>query len=519
MKLSHKLIAGYVVIGIITVITGTIGIHTAKKLAGRYEQLALGNLPIQRALNELKIAGLRIVASTSEAVVLLGEKHQQSEHEWITLEDGDHQQLIGELKLIDEGKANFYRALGEYAVRAEKYDPNELSEIEPIERLTKALLEASFQLIVNKRMNLLGTEVTEAKEIFEQREAAYLQHIDTLLSIRNNELEKSLARNIAATDQALSLIVFFGSLALLVGFMFGILQARTIAANLSRLTQKAQQIGQGNLGQPVEVDTSDELAELATAFNKMTEDLKQTETERGLARTELEHYADQLEKNSRELQEVVYVASHDLQEPLRKVMTFCERLKYKNTDGTVPADPEYLNKLIATADRMRRLLDDLLEYSNLIRHTLVVEQIDLTIMVQRVSKGFHEMEGLEGEINYTSLPTIKGDPGLIRLLLFHLFDNAYKFSRNGVGIQVNVSADDSTPNFHTITIADNGRGFDQKYAERIFTIFEKLQNDTHSQGTGMGLALCRKIMEMHGGTIGVTSIEGAGAKFILNFPA
>ncbi|MBU0482941.1 MAG: HAMP domain-containing protein [Proteobacteria bacterium] len=521
MKLSHKMIGGYVIIAIITALTGLTGITTANKLKKSYEHLALGEFPIHKTLSQLKFAGLRVVSSTSESVVMLSTKEED-----LLLHGQTNSKLkgdtsfINELKLIDAAKTLFYKALGEYAGTVKIYDPDNLAHIETVEQLAAKLLETSFDLIVTKKIESSKEETTKAKETFENAEMAYLDYIDQLIDQKELHLENQLRNNISYYDRAFSLFLFLGSISLFIAFGFGILQAKSIAANLAKLTRKAKLIGHGQLDQPVEITSHDELAELADTFNQMAADLQETAAEKEKARERLQHYTVQLEKNSQELQEIVFVASHDLQEPMRKIITFSDRLMSQNQDGTIgKGSDDLLRRMMAASMKMRTLLDDLLEYSQLVSSKPSIRKVDLRILISRIADEFHEMFGHDviEFLAISDLPLISCDEKMMKNLFYHLFENSIKFAQPGRKVAISFFAA-ITDGMQMITVEDNGQGFQQKYAERIFNMFEKLHNDSQYEGTGMGLALCRKIMEKHAGTISVTSQEGVGSKFLLLLP-
>lgn len=511
MKLSHKLIAGYVVIAVITAVTGLIGINTSAKLKRSYEDLALGGVPIHKALNQLKFAGLRIVSSTSEAVAYIDAPAME--------EKADDSDLIEELKLIDSGKNLFYKAIGEYASVARAYDRDGMQHVKNIEEQASRLLEASFNLIVAHKTNEPSSVINQVKGEFEKAEIAYLGYLDNIIANKEELLEKRLSTNINYYSRAFTLFIILGSFSLLVAFTFGILQAKNIADNLATLARKAERIGQGDLDQPVEVSSNDELAELAKSFNIMAADLKKTAAEREKARQGLEHYAERLENNARELQQIVFVASHDLQEPLRKIMTFCEIVASQHQKGVYDNTPESLNRMSAMAAKMRSMLDDLLHYSKLINIETAFQPVDFKQLMEEVADTLRESTGIEDfEYDIGVMPVIEGDQRLLKALFFNLADNSLKFRNPERRLSIEIKAEKIDDRYRII-FADNGQGFKQKYAERIFDIFEKVHSGDEYPGTGIGLALCRKIVEKHGGNISATSQEETGTKVVITLPA
>ena len=233
----------------------------------------------------------------------------------------------------------------------------------------------------------------------------------------------------------------------------------------------------------------------------------------------------ELKRSNDALQEFAGVASHDLQEPLRKVLTFGDRLKSRSGADLSDEGAEYLNRMLGAAARMQTLLDDLLLYSRVSSKAQRFRPVALDGIaggvVQDLEARLHETGGV---VVLGDLPTLDADPLQMRQLLQNLISNALKFHRPDVPPQVTVSSQMVTEpgkenrQLCRISIQDNGIGFDNQYAVRIFEVFERLHNRTDYEGTGMGLAICRKIVHRHGGTIVAESAMGHGARFMVTLP-
>jgi PAS domain S-box-containing protein len=239
----------------------------------------------------------------------------------------------------------------------------------------------------------------------------------------------------------------------------------------------------------------------------------------------------QLERSNRELQDFAYVASHDLQEPLRKIVVFGERLKEKAGDRLESETLDYLQRMQKAASRMQNLINDLLTFSRVTTKAQPFTPVNLAEMAREV------MEDLEGRIEMTKgrvepgdLPVIDAEPLQIRQLLQNLIGNALKFRRPEEPPVVKIQAKlisgvlpqvpDSAPQqLCELTVSDNGIGFDEKYLDRIFNVFQRLHTRNEYEGTGMGLAIARKIVLYHGGAITAKSAPGQGATFIVTLPA
>ena len=235
----------------------------------------------------------------------------------------------------------------------------------------------------------------------------------------------------------------------------------------------------------------------------------------------LERYTRKLEASNRELQDFAYVASHDLQEPLRKIETFSDRLQNKYADDLPEQATQYLGRMQNATGRMRQLINDLLNYSRVTTKAKPFKPVDLNETVDGVLSDLQiRIEEVEGEVRYENLATLDADATQMRQLLQNLIGNALKFQRPGVSPVVTVATREiegdfiaGVPDMIEVTIADNGIGFDNKYKDQIFTIFQRLHGRNEYEGTGIGLATCRKIVERHGGTIDASGVEGEGATF------
>lgn len=241
-------------------------------------------------------------------------------------------------------------------------------------------------------------------------------------------------------------------------------------------------------------------------------------TERKLAEEQLKIYSKKLEISNQELQDFASVAAHDLQEPLRKIQTFSDRVKLKAKDSISPEAYDYLDRVQASAKRMQILINDLLTYSRVTTKANPFSQVSLNKIVTQVKSDLEiRIEQTAGTVNISNLPDIDADPTQMHQLFQNLISNALKFHKPDCPPIVTISAnvDEKTC---AITIADNGIGFEQKYADRIFTIFQRLHGRHEYEGTGIGLAVCRKIIDRHGGRIVARSELGKGSTFIVYLP-
>ncbi len=244
----------------------------------------------------------------------------------------------------------------------------------------------------------------------------------------------------------------------------------------------------------------------------------------------LQVYTGKLERSNKELQDFASVASHDLQEPLRKIQAFSDRLRSKYATSIDDQGRDYLDRIQNAAKRMQTLINDLLSYARVATKAQPFVSTDLVSLTHEVIGDLEtRIEEVHGRVEVGELPKIDADPLQVRQLMQNLIGNSLKYSRTDVPPVVKISSknlikDPATPSFPLnkpvcqILIEDNGIGFDEVYTDRIFTIFQRLHGRNEYEGTGIGLAVCRKIVERHGGSITARSTPGTGSTFIVTLP-
>jgi PAS domain S-box-containing protein len=241
-------------------------------------------------------------------------------------------------------------------------------------------------------------------------------------------------------------------------------------------------------------------------------------TDQKKAQEALSEYAQKLERSNKELQEFASVASHDLQEPLRKIQAFGDRLMTKYGEPLGPRGLDYLERMLSASKRMQALIAALLEYSRVTTKAKPFISIDLAEVVREVVSNLEMLlEETKGRVSMAPLPSIEADPYQMLQLFQNLIGNGLKFRQEKCSplVTVNAQQDDSVCQ---ITIEDNGIGFDEKHLDRIFMPFQRLHGRFEYGGAGMGLAICRKIAERHGGSITAKSTPGQGSQFTVTLP-
>ena len=272
--------------------------------------------------------------------------------------------------------------------------------------------------------------------------------------------------------------------------------------------------------QKLEKELTKEKETLESRVRRRTEQLERTNE--GL-RSEIERRREaeaELHRSNQELQDFAYVASHDLQEPLRKIQAFGDILE--NEYGQQLGDgSEYLKRMHSAATRMSQLIEDLLMFSRVTSKPPAPKRVDLGEVVSEVISDLeNRISQAKGSVEVGNLPKVMADPTHMRQLFQNLIANALKFHRDAVPpvVKITSEAPASKDGFCLITVEDNGIGFDEKYTDRIFGVFQRLHGRGSYEGTGIGLAVCRKIVERYGGTITAEGQAGKGSKFIIKLP-
>ncbi|HEX6846056.1 MAG TPA: response regulator [Chitinophagaceae bacterium] len=265
-------------------------------------------------------------------------------------------------------------------------------------------------------------------------------------------------------------------------------------------------------------------------LQKEIEERKVSEEKVKLLNEQLIANNESLKQMNEELDQFAYMASHDLQEPLRKIQVFSDKI-LRNNNFDLDSE-KYFGKIINSSKRMQKLINNLLDFS---RHTVTTNDFKLTPLNDLVKNALTELEveieKSNARIIYEDLPVVAAVPGLMQQLFYNLFSNAIKFRKPSVDLVIDVRSEkiDSRDlpkfmrngygkNYYKIIVKDNGIGFDDKYAEDIFRVFKRLHSYQQFEGTGVGLSICKKIVEKHNGFIKAESKIDNGSTFIIGLP-
>lgn len=297
----------------------------------------------------------------------------------------------------------------------------------------------------------------------------------------------------------------------------GIVFAVSTSRPIKQLTNATNRLAGGDLEYRTNISRHDEIGTLAKGFNTMADELAKEITGHKVAEEKLRGVVTDLERSNAELQQFAYVASHDLQEPLRMVASYTQLLarRYK---GRLDADAdEFIAFAVDGANRMQMLINDLLQYSRVGTRGKPFEPTDTkTVLDQTVSNLDVAIKESGAVLTHDTLPTVMADATQLTQVFQNLIGNAIKF-RSKETPRIHVSAKEKE-NEWVFSVRDNGIGIDPQYFDRIFVIFQRLHGKTEYPGTGIGLAVCKRIVERHGGRIWIESEEGKGSTFYFTIP-
>jgi light-regulated signal transduction histidine kinase (bacteriophytochrome) len=281
-------------------------------------------------------------------------------------------------------------------------------------------------------------------------------------------------------------------------------------------------------GQPLELAMSlgevagDGAPQFLASFHDISIEKRIQEQQRLFAR-ELEATVDartaDLTRVNQELEAFAYSVAHDLRAPARHVHGFARVLELRHSAGMDSKARDYLGRIVAAAHGMGKLIDHLLAFSQLSHHELAVGPVDLNQVLRScVDALAPELEGREIQWRIGALPVVQGDGALLAQVMSNLVGNAVKYSARSTPAVIEVFSVETDPGEHRIGIRDNGVGIDMQYAHRLFKVFSRLHHQEEFEGTGVGLANVRRIVERHGGKVWVESEPGAGACFWFTLP-
>ena len=306
--------------------------------------------------------------------------------------------------------------------------------------------------------------------------------------------------------QNLLLILFF--ISLLIAIIFSVIFSHQITHPILELTETTLKISQGNYQDKLKINSQDEIGQLAKAFNEMTENLLRSNQE-------LKEEIITRKNIEAEMEKFTYVSSHDLQEPLRTITSFSQLLEKKYKGKIDTEAQEYIDFIIIASVKMKNLISDLLSYSKISYEAKDFNQVDFNKITDYVISALKpDIEKSGAEIKFDTLPVVRANYIQMIQLLKNLVQNSLKF-KDQRKPEIHISAK-NTNNEWLFTVSDNGIGIEKQYFNKVFVPFQQLSKQY--EGTGLGLTICRKIIEIHNGKIWIESEEGKGSTFYFTLP-
>jgi signal transduction histidine kinase len=341
-------------------------------------------------------------------------------------------------------------------------------------------------------------------------------------------LRNSVADNARQTGNTLVLLLVLAAIVVVLAGMALLTSLnRLVIGPVTTLAAQVREVARGDYQRDIEKVGPPELARLAGDVDAMrrriAEDLSEVRQARERiewVNSQLEKQAEELVRSNRDLEQFAYVASHDLQEPLRKVASFCQLLQRRYAGKLDERADQYIAFAVDGAQRMQRLINDLLAFSRIGRLTTGFTEVDLNRVMEEVAGQTEATcRYVDGELTWSDLPVIRGEETLLTNLLANLVGNSLKFRRPDVPPKVHVSARRVGEEWE-ISCQDNGIGIEPEFADKIFVIFQRLHAKDAYPGTGIGLAIVKKIVEYHGGRVWVDpeTPEGTLIRFTLPVP-
>jgi signal transduction histidine kinase len=325
------------------------------------------------------------------------------------------------------------------------------------------------------------------------------------------EANRALTRN----------LILLGTATLLAAIAAYLLAEVVIVRQTRSLLKTTHQLADGDLSARTTVPHDQgELGQLASSFDQMADSLEQRALERDRAERSMHEYATELERSNRELQDFANIASHDMQEPLRKILTFSELLRSRYAGQIDERGTDYMVRMDRAAQHLYTLINDLLAYSRITTRAQPFSLVDLNEVARKVVTDLDmQIEESHAQVEIQNLPSLEADPTQMYQLFQNLVSNALKYHASDRAPRISIGAASAENGLCQFSVSDNGIGFDEKYLDRIFQPFQRLHPREEYEGTGMGLAICRKIVERHGGSISAASTPGQGSTFTITLPA
>jgi signal transduction histidine kinase len=339
---------------------------------------------------------------------------------------------------------------------------------------------------------------------------------ELIVVFSTKKIQQKVASVINDLHKALYKISIF---VMTIAVLLGLLLARMISKPILKLKAAVLQVAEGNYHTLIAANSKNEIGELSVAFNTMSRKLNKQRTnllayadEMKLLNIKAEAKNKELERKNVELEQFAYVASHDLQEPLRTTISFVQILKQQYFGKLDEKADKYISYVVQSSERMGILIKDLLDFSRIGKNQ-AMEEVDCNLVLRDVIADINKViKDSNAEITAEYLPVISGYNTELKQLFQNLMLNAIKFRKKNIAPKVNITVQQKG-DYWQFGFVDNGIGIEQQHNEKIFIIFQRLHTRSEYQGSGIGLSHCKKIVELHHGKIWVESAKGEGSTF------
>lgn len=470
--------------------------HVTNEITGEIGPMRIAAYQLQAALRDQETAVRGYAISANPQFLepyVAGQKDQQAAAQVIRQHAGERTKLLSDLDDIERTSQTWR---GEYA--------------EPLIADVKPTVPAVAD----------PATVARGKTLFDSLRQNFDAQLQHLQQERNSAYEELAVvrgwRNAVLITIAVALV--------LTAILSAVVIRTAVTRPLTALAASCRKITEGDFSEKIVPEGPKDIRAIAADVEDMrqriVDELEATQS----ARSQLAEQAIELQRSNAELEQFAYVASHDLQEPLRKVASFCQLIEKRYADKLDERGVEYIAFAVDGAKRMQILINDLLTFSRVGRLNPLRDEVDLGETLDEAIENLDTAiaeSGAEIVREGEPLPRIHGDPTLLAMVWQNLIGNAVKFKREGVAPRIVVDCGKSPTEggeLWTLTVSDNGIGIPEEFSDKVFVIFQRLHGRDVYTGTGIGLALCKKIIEHHGGSIWIDNSFTGGTRFRFTIP-
>jgi signal transduction histidine kinase len=503
--LRQRVVALCVTVGIMLTALGIIALFPAAQSNDRINDVINRTTPM-RAYGESMVTAMVDQETGIRGYAISGRDENLEPYRRGLAEQNRLVAEIGKLLRPGSGDDAIRASLGEVQARADEW---------------RAAIATPVITAVQTRGPKAGQALVAASSTaqFDALRAAVGRMQNEILAVRDQSAHQ--LRNTGKTLVALE--VTAAGIIVLAGVALLLLLDRMVTKPVVDLAEQVRGVAAGDFDRRITSTGSPELRRLAEDVDGMRRKIATELSEVREARSQIEWVneqlkvqADELTRSNRDLEQFAYVASHDLQEPLRKVASFCQLLQRRYAGQLDERADQYIAFAVDGAQRMQRLINDLLAFSRIGRITAGFTDVDLNRVLTEVAAQLEGRAGDDAEISWSELPIVEGEEPLLTTLFINLIGNSLKFRRPGVPPVIRISAEREDKEWR-ITVRDNGIGIESEFADKVFVIFQRLHARDAYEGTGIGLAIVKKIVEYHGGRIwlDLDTPEGTSINFTL----